>query len=202
MRSFAFSFALAFAGCNHANTKPAPSAPGIPAQLEVRDHAGQLELAVKASNTAGELDLCDVQNKRSGRIITEGDTQIVLDAANQTVARLHRDGPDDWSATGPKGPLFRVHGDKTETRLLHPDGIAFGSAAPTEGGATLYDRASVPIGSVKSHDKGQVIAASDGATRRYVTPSSSSVNAGLLGIDGVPLSAEVAIFLSASKSSR
>jgi hypothetical protein len=204
VRSFAltFAFTFAFAGCNHASNKPTPCAPGLPAQLEVRDGAGLLELAVKPSNTTGELDLCDGQSKRIGRLIHEGEIVTVLDAANQTVARLHPDGPLDWAADGPKGPLFRFHTDKTASQLIQPDGIMFGMVTPTDGGATLYNRASVPVGSVAPREKGQVVAAADGATRRYITPASSSVNAGLLAIPGLPLSAEVAIFLSASKSSR
>jgi hypothetical protein len=190
---------LVVAGCSHSN-KPAACAPGLASQLEVRDGAGLLELAVKPSNTPGEVDLCDAQAQRVGRIATEGDTLTVMDGAGQLVARLKREGADDWTADGPKGPLFRVHQDKSETRILKPDGIPLGSVSPQAEGGTLYSPASVPVGMVKPHDKGMALQAADGATKHYVTPANSPIYAGLLAVEGLPLSAKIALFLSASKS--
>jgi len=193
--SLTFTFAFTLAGCTHRGSNAAPCAPGLPSLLEVRDGAGALELALKQSTvTPGELDLCDPQAKRIGRLVSAGDALQLLDGDGQLVARLHRDGPDDLSAEGPKGPLLRVHSTAQETRVLKPDGVPFGSVAPTDGGATLYSPGSAPIGSIAPHDQDQVIAAADGASEHYVKPASSSLTAGLLGIEGLPLPVRVALY--------
>jgi hypothetical protein len=190
--------ALLVAGCSHGAKQATPCAPGLTAQLEVRDASGQVELALKNNVTQdGELDLCDAQAKRVGRFVRAGDAVQVLDADGQLVAKIHHDGPNDLSGEGPKGPLFRVHWDEHETRVLKPDGVPFGSVAARAGGATLLSPGSAPIGSVAPRDKDQVIAGPDGATRMYVVapkPVESSVNAGLLALEGLPLPVRLAVY--------
>jgi hypothetical protein len=191
---------LLLAACKDANTRPAPCAPGLASEVEVRDHDGKLELAVKRSDMPDARDLCDPQAHRIGRAVFHGDLVTLTDAGGAPVLRLQKESADDWTATGQNGPLFRIHATPVETRVLKPDGVPLGSIAPRPGGATLYSPGSAPIGSVTARDQDQVIAAADGATRLYVVPSKSPIAAGFLGIEGLDLPVRVVLYLTVSKT--
>jgi hypothetical protein len=198
--TFAFTFALTFTGCHKPSEKPTPCSPGLPSKIEVRDSSGQLELALKAGDPAGRLDVCDPQARRVGQLVSDDGALTLLDGAGQLAARLTRQSATDWSVGGPHGPLLRVHVDEHETRVLKPDGVPFGSVAPKESGATLYSPASVPVGNVAPRGDDQVISGADGATRRYVTHSSSPLAAGMFGVEGLDLPVRALLYITASKS--
>jgi hypothetical protein len=199
MKRLALVLLLA-AACKEPSHKPAPCAPGLASEVEIRDPEGKLELAVKPSDMPDARDLCDPEAHRIGRAVFHGDLVTLADPSGATVLRLQKESDDDWTATGPKGQLFRVHKSPQETRVLKPDGVPFGSVAPRAGGATLYSPGSAPVGSVAPRDNDQVIAGADGATRHYVVPSKSSIAAGFLGIDGLGLTERVVLYLAASKT--
>jgi hypothetical protein len=197
--AFAFAFALAFAGCRGCarTEKPTPCAAGLKSELEVRDASGALELAVK-NGEPNELDLCDPQSRRIGRVVTREGALTLLDESGQVSARIVRVSPNDLTAVGASGPIARLHLSPEQDRLLKPDGVPLGSVAPTDGGATLYNPASAPVGTVTPRGSGQVLVGADGATRLYVQPASPAA-AGLLGVEGVDLPIRVLLLLS-SKS--
>jgi hypothetical protein len=197
----AILFALLIAGCKDKALR-VPCAPGQASKVEVRDQGGALELAVKPGDRPGAFELCDPANHPVGTIVQSGSTLTLTDRANALVLRLERQSPDDATGAGPKGPKLRVHREHGETRVLDKEGVPFGSVGVREGGATLFSRASVPVGLVEPRDKDQVLKAMDGATRLYVVPSDDPVAAGLLGVEGLPLEERLALFLLFSQNAR
>jgi hypothetical protein len=139
------------------------------------------------------VDLCSAEHQVLGHVVESGGKHTLTDAAGATQLTITRDGPDDLHADGPQGQKLRVHGDKGETRVLRPDGVAFGSIGLREGSASLFDAASVPLATITPRDKGQLVAALDGAPIHYVTPCDKPTLAGLFAIDALTLHERAAL---------
>jgi hypothetical protein len=120
---------LLVAGCHGESQEKRPCAPGLPPAFEVRSGSGQLELSVKSSDMPDARDLCDTQSKRIGRVVLHGDLVTLADESGATIARLQKESPADWSATGRKGALFRVHTSPEGARVLTPGGAPYAPSA-------------------------------------------------------------------------
>jgi len=195
--------AVALAGCPRPSR---PCAPSEPARVEVRDGAGELELAMKRSSTKGEpavYDLCDASARRVGTLevgsVLGESYALLLDAAGHLKLRVTVEHARDPTARGPSGARLTIAHSKTGTewRVLRPDGVPFGSISPRadQNDADVFDAAGHAIAASKARGPDQVIAGADGATRRYVIPAASAVSAGLFAIPGLDLDEQLALFI-------
>jgi hypothetical protein len=176
--------------------RPRPCAPSRPARLELRDGAGALQLALKDSvGGAGASDLCDAAAARVGVISVEAGTVTLFDRAGRLALRLRRLPGDDPVGDGPTGARLRIHEERGETRVLAPDGVAFGSVTGADGSALVFDKGGRPIASVKPRGADQLIADSDGATRAYVIPAASARAAAAFALPGLSAAEGLALYL-------
>jgi hypothetical protein len=206
----AWASVVLLAGCPQ---KTRPCAPSEPARVEVRDGAGELELAMKRSATKGEpavYDLCDASARRVGTLevgeVLGTSYALLLDGAGHLKLRVDVDRARAPQARGPSGPRLTVAHAKTGTewRVLRPDGVPFGSISPgpdhsagdsAKNDADVFDPAGRGIAAVKARGPDQVIAGADGTTRRYVIPAASPVAAGLFAVPGLDLDEQLALFV-------
>jgi len=176
---------------------PAACAPGIAAKLELRDGAGVLQRSLKETPGRKTLDVCDAAHRRTATLLEEGAIWTLLDAGGARLLRVERLPNGDLEAAGAKGPRLRVHAEPAETRVLQPDGVAFGAIGLRDGGAVVFDRASVPLAQVagRTAEHDQVITGVDGATRAYVHPSASPLAAGAFALPGLSPEEQLVLYL-------
>jgi hypothetical protein len=186
--------ALLCAGCPKKSQTPAPCSPGLEPLVELRKGDGTLELSLKRSPDGKGSDVCSPAHTVLARIV-ETPAKLTLDApTGATLLTITVDSPADLSASDAKGTRLRVHSEKNETRVLHPDGIAFGAVSRKLGGGTVFDKASVPLAQITERDRDHVISELDGTTRAYVVPSKSAIAAGMFAVPGLTQLEQAALF--------
>jgi hypothetical protein len=203
MRAAVLSLAVLLAGCPQTSR---PCAPSTPAHVEVRNGAGELELAMKRSATRGEpavYDLCDASAHRVGTLevgeASGASYALLLDGAGHLKLRVDVAHVRAPSARGPSGPRFTVAHSTTGTewRVLRPDGVPFGSISPRpdKNDADVFDAAGRAIAASTARGADQVISGVDGVTRRYVIPAASAVSAGVFAMPDLDLDEQLALFV-------
>jgi hypothetical protein len=170
-------------------------APGTAALVTVRDGAGAVVRTLKQSADAKTLELCDAAHQLSATLQDEGKIVDLLDARGSRLLRIEILADGDLEAAGASGARLRVHRGANELRVLRPDGIAFGSMSDTsDAGATVYDKASVPIGTVITRDRDHVLRRNDGTTRGYVSPAISPSASAVFAVDGLSPDEQLALY--------
>jgi hypothetical protein len=190
-----FSILLLTIGCTRAPVRCVASAPST---VELRDGQGALVMAAKRE-PSGALALCDDKGMRTGELRWEGKALRFYDRASLARLTLTPDGVADYEGMGPTAERLRIHRDVKETYVLEPNGVRFGFFVPAPPNVNIYDKQSVPIGTVEPSGANQTVKTIDGDLRFTVQPANSSVAAGVFALNALQREEQMALFLLLSR---
>ena len=154
-------------------------------RFELRGGDGSLRLRVAEADRPGRLDLCDSTGQTAGALVREGEALYVLDRSQAEHLRSPR--PDALELTNAAGPAVRLSRAADVVRVLHPDGIPFGSIQETRERTLVTDVSATPIALVKRRDADAVITSMEGEARAYLVPSPGLSAAAVFALPGLTL---------------
>lgn len=179
--------AAALAGGCHRGA--AHCAPGIKSTVELRDGAGGLELALKGH------DLCDGNLHRVGTIDVNKDEVVFSDPSGRTRLDLKPDGAQTASDHTPGGQGLRLFRGRGQLRVLHADGVPYGSVTPQAIGSLIFDPANAPIAKVERRDPDAVVTDLGGTALHFVVPARDPAAAGVFAIPKLDPAEAFAVYL-------
>jgi hypothetical protein len=181
--------------------------PSSPSEVELRDGNGTLLLAARRSGRTGSpsaegtLDLCDGNHALLGQARVTSSTVKLVDRGGGERLGLSAESKNRASGVRMGQPRLRLYREGTETHVLQPDGVRFGTASTARPGVVqVFDRASAFIATVTPRGEDQSIAAPDGGVRWLVMRATSPVAAAMFALPNLDLDEQLALYLFISRA--
>jgi hypothetical protein len=182
-------------GCARGPTRCVPSAKS---QVELRDAQGAL-LLLAQREPSGALALCDAAMTRTGELRWDGPSLRLTDRAGAPRLVLAPTAGGDFEGRSATAQRLRVHREPNETFVVRSDGVRFGSFVAAPPNVRIYDKQSVPVGTVEPRGPDQTVRTVDGDVRFLVQPASSGTAAGVFALAGLEREEQMALYVWLSR---